>query len=130
MNRIRQIALGASPAFLLILLFSLFGCGRKDDLNKARVVVDTSLNCWMQGEDPQLLAGQGIEIADPDWQSGHRLLDFTVKDASSLPQQGPRVVVVLSMQDKRGKKMDAEVAYEVLLTDKVKIGRDAFHVAP
>ena len=106
------------------------GCGKKDDLNKAKTVVETALDSWKKAENPQQLVGQGIEITDPDWQAGHRLLEFAVKSASSQPQQGPRVIVVLTMQDKTGKKVDTEVAYEVILTDKAKIGRDAFHVGP
>ena len=122
-NNVLRIAV-----FALSVLALSSGCGRKDDLNKARSVVETSLNSWKMAEDPNKLVTQGIEINDPDWQSGQQLLGYSVKSVSSQPQQGPRVVVVLNMQDKSGKKIDTEVAYEVILTDKAKIGRDVFHV--
>jgi hypothetical protein len=89
------------------------------------------------GHEPPLLETHGvadgpgaraaITIAEPDWQAGYRLLDYELKDASAQPQQGPRVVVVLNLQDRAGKKVNKEVAYEVILEDKVRIGRDAFH---
>ena len=55
-----------------------------------------------------------------------------MKNASAQPQQGPRVVVMLHLQDRAGKKVSKEVAYEVIFKDqnKVSIGRDAFHVGP
>jgi hypothetical protein len=114
---------------LLALAAAFSGCKSKDDLPKARSLVETALNSWKNGEDSKLLVSQNIEIVDPDWLAGQRLLDFTVKDAASQPQQGPRVVVVLNLQNRAGKKVETEVAYEVIMKDKIaKIGRDAFHV--
>ena len=115
-------------AAFFLLLTAVSGCGRKDDLKKAQTVVETSLNSWKNGETPDKLVSQGIDITDQDWKAGNKLLDYSIKSAMSQPQQGPRVVVMLNMQTKRGKKVNTEVAYEVILTDKAKIGRDAFHV--
>lgn len=113
----------------MVLLAVICACKAKDDLPKSRSNVETALNSWKKGEDAKTLVGQGIEIVDPDWMGGKRLLDFTIKDAASLPQQGPRVVVVLTLQERTGKKIETEVAYEVIQKDKMaKIGRDAFHV--
>jgi hypothetical protein len=81
-----------------------------------------------QFETAAKLVGQGIEITDEDWKAGNKLLNFSIKNASSQPQQGPRVVVLLNMQRRNGKKVDSEIAYEVILADKVKISRDAFHI--
>ncbi len=114
-------------AFVNLALSS--GCKSKDDLPKSRSVVETALNSWKNGEDPKLLANQNIEMTDPDWAAGAKLLDFTVKDASSQPQQGPRVIVVLNLQDRAGRKKESEIAYEVIQSGKQsKVGRDAFHV--
>lgn len=104
------------------------GCGPKDDLKKAQTVVETALNSWKNGEKSAQVVAQGIDIVDDDWKAGHKLIDFAVKSVSSQPQQGPRVVVVLNLQRRTGKKLDSEVAYEVIMTDKVKISRDPFHV--
>jgi len=114
-------------AFML-LLAALAGCSAKEDLGKARSSVETCLNAWKQGGDPKTLASQGIEFTEPDWIAGNKLVDFTVKNASSQNQQGPRVVVVLNMKTRAGKKLNSEVAYEVLFKEKIQIGRDAFHV--
>lgn len=115
----------AAGAGLLALV--ILGCGGDAvDLDKAKTAVTTSLSKWKDKGTPQQL--EGIDIADPDWSGGYQLLDFRIKDAAAQPQQGPRVVVVLNLKDRRGKKMDKEVAYEVIIGDKIKIGRDAFHV--
>jgi hypothetical protein len=110
-----------------VTLFVL-GCGAGADLEKPRTAVESFLDRWKNGETPRQGAGADTEIADPDWEAGYRLLDFKVTEVSAQPQQGPRVVVVLSLQNRAGKKMNKEVAYEVILHDKVRIGRDAFHV--
>jgi hypothetical protein len=116
---------------LVFLLVFIGGCG-KVDLDRASKVVKTSLEAWKGGGNPQQLTEQGIEIAEPDWKAGYRLLDYELKNASAQPQQGPRVVVVLQLQDRAGKKVSKEVAYEVIFKEqnKVSIGRDAFHVGP
>jgi hypothetical protein len=106
----------------------LGGCGAKEDLGKARSSVETCLAAWKKGDQPKSLVTQGIEISDPDWSEGKKILDYSVKDASSQTQQGPRVVAVLNLQNRAGKKTTTEVAYEVLFKDRIQIGRDAFHV--
>jgi hypothetical protein len=122
--------LGSTVFVALLVVVS--GCGTKPDLNRAEQVVRTALEAWKGGGNPQQLADQAIEIAEPDWKAGFRLLDYQLKDASAQPQQGPRVVVVLTLQGRAGKKLSKEVAYEVIFKDqdKASIGRDAFHVGP
>ena len=120
--------LGSTAPVALLVFFC--GCGAKAELGRAEQVVKTSLEAWKAAETPQQLTDRAIDIAEPDWKAGYRLLDFQVKNASAQPQQGPRVVVVLTLQNRAGKKLSKEVAYEVIFKDhnKVSIGRDAFHV--
>lgn len=115
----------------LLLIFLMCGCGSGANLSKSQESVKLSLDKWKAGETPQQLKALGIDMADPDWSAGYRLLDFQMKDVSAQPQQGPRVVVQLNMQSRAGKKADREVAYEVIFkdSDKISIGRDAFHVS-
>ena len=115
---------------LVALLVLVCGCGTKPDLDRAEKVVRTSLDAWKGGGTPKQLTDQGIEIVDPDWKAGLRLLDYELKNASAQPQQGPRVVVVLHLRNRAGKKVSKEEAYEVIFKDqnKVSIGRDAFHI--
>jgi hypothetical protein len=118
-----------TPASLSFVLAAFVtGCGASADLDKAKAVVETSLNKWKQAGKPQELTQQAIDIAEPDWKAGYRLLDYELKNVSAQPQQGPRIVVQLNLQDRAGKKLSKQVAYEVILGDKVRIGRDAFHV--
>jgi hypothetical protein len=115
----------------VVLLAFVSGCGTPPELDRAEKVVRTALEAWKGGGKPQQLTEQAIDIVDPDWKAGYRLLDFQVKKSSDQPQQGPRVVVVLNLQTRAGKKVNKEVAYEVLFKDenKVSIGRDAFHIS-
>lgn len=111
-----------------VLLMLICGCGTRVDLNKAQATVKVALEKWKEGGTPTQLTNQSIDITDPDWNAGFKLLDFQVKNASEQPQQGPRVVVVLNLQDRAGRKVHREVAYEVISGDRVRIGRDAFHI--
>src|SRR6476660_944507 len=115
---------------VLVAFIPLSGCGPRADLGRAEDVVKTSLEAWKGGENPQQLTGRSIDIAEPDWKAGYRLIDYQVKNASSQPQQGPRVVVVLTLQGRGGKTLSKEVAYEVIFKDgnRASIGRDAFHI--
>src|SRR5688572_31391065 len=113
----------------LTLMALIAGCGGGPDLDKSKAVVKTALDKWKSGALPADLNSDSITINDPDWLSGAKLLDYELKDASGQPQQGPRVIVKLNLQNRAGKKLDKEVAYEVLTKDdKTTIGRDAFHV--
>src|SRR5262245_61107817 len=105
---------------LVVLLVVASGCGPGVDLGRAEKVVRTSLEAWQGGGSPQQLTDQGIEIAEPDWQAGSRLLGFQLKDVTAQPQQGPRVVVVLNLESRAGKKVSKEVAYEVLFKEQNK----------
>jgi hypothetical protein len=112
-----------------VLLSLIVGCGGGPDLDKSKTVVTTALDKWKAGATPADLSGDGITITDPDWRAGAKLLAYELKDASGQPQQGPRVVVTLNVQDRAGKKHNKEVAYEVRVEDgKATIGRDAFHL--
>src|SRR5262245_65013218 len=104
-------------AIVAVVITLAAGCGPKPDLGRAEEVVKTSLEAWKGGQKPQQLTDRAIDIAEPDWKAGYRLLDFQVKTASSQPQQGPRVIVVLTLQNRAGKKLDKEVAYEVIFKD-------------
>jgi hypothetical protein len=119
-----------TAGFAFCLLAFVPGCGPKDDLKKARSVVETALESWKKAEKSKDLTSRGVEIQDEDWDAGQKLLDFNIKSVASMPQQGPRAVVTLNLQSKAGKKKDKEVAYEVILNDKTmsKIRRDPFHV--
>ena len=107
----------AAAAGLLGLLIASCGGGQVVDVDKAKSAVTTSLTKWKEKGTPDQLTG--IEIADPDWSAGLQLVDFQVKETSTPAQQGPRVVVVLNLKNRAGKKIDREVAYEVLIKDKI-----------
>src|SRR5207302_525453 len=106
------------------------GCGKdpaKQALAKAEVAVDEMLDAWARGEAPEKLAeGRSIRASDPDWKAGYRLSSFLsveAKPADGKPDH-VRCRVALSLQDRKGKKVDKEVVYDVQMSDPIVIGRD------
>src|SRR5262249_5146278 len=119
--RLEEISMYRGALAPLSLLLFVAGCGSGDNLDRASNVVTTALTEWKNGGSPQKLVERGIDIAEPDWNSHYRLLDFKVDDASEQPQQGPRVVVVLNLQSPKGAKLTREVAYEVIMKSKQRV---------
>src|SRR5688572_7855521 len=89
-------------------LLAVCGCASGPNLEKAEESVKVALEKWKEGGSPKQLLSQDIDIADPDWKAGYRLLDYQMKSTTAQPQQGPRVVVVLKLQDSGGKKVSKE----------------------
>jgi hypothetical protein len=91
--------------------------------------VEQFLDAWSRGEPPDKFAGpdQPVQAADPDWRAGYRLLSFLSVEARPSPD-GPdhfRCRVALSLRDRKGRKVDKEVVYDVRLGEKTVIGRAA-----
>ena len=115
-------------AWKLAFVVGVCGCGGGPDLNKADAAVQTALTAWKSKSTPEALAAEhAIDILEPDWRAGYRLVDFEMKQASAQPQQGPRVVAKLTLQRPTGKQITKEVAYEVLFKERTSIGRDPYH---
>ncbi len=104
------------------------GCGSSQQpVEKAEAIVDRVLDAWTRGEpasrfeDPK----QSIQVTDPDWKAGCRLLSFLAIEAKQTQETTPHVRcrVALSLQDRKGKKVDKEVVYDVQLGNKILIGR-------
>jgi hypothetical protein len=116
---------------LALPLTCLLGCGKATppaDLDWARTHVQAGLDAWKKGQRPETLKNQSpaIDFQDQDWRAGLALLNYQLKDTKPESDQVPRCWVVLTLQDRRGKKFDKEVVYAV---DKAKltIGRDPFY---
>ena len=122
---------GSGRGFLLPLFFLMAtGCGTTvppSPTDKAEAVVERFLDAWTRGDSPEKFAeaNPSIQVTDPDWKAGYRLLSFLGKDAKQSQQTPPRFLcrVSLSVQDRKGKKLDKEVAYDVRMEEKIVIGR-------
>jgi hypothetical protein len=104
------------------------GCGKaQQPADKAEKIVERFLDAWSRGEAPDKFAGTDgpIQGADPDWKAGHKLLSFLTSDLKPSPEMPDhiRCRVALSLQDKRGKRWDKEVEYDVQLGEKCVITR-------
>ncbi len=115
---------------LIFSISSTLGCGKNDPkqlTQKAERDVDTFLDAWSRGEPADAFAGtdRPIQGTDPDWKEGHRLLSFLCDETKQSEEQPDRVRcrVALALQDKKGKKWERKVVYEVLLGEKTTIRR-------
>lgn len=115
-------------AILSVLLAS--GCGKNDpnkSVHKAERDVEEFLDAWSRGEPPDRFAGNDgpVQGTDPDWKAGYRLLSF-LSDEAKPSQDTPnrvRCQVALSLQDKKGRKWDKKVVYDVQVGEKSVISR-------
>ncbi|MCI0456171.1 MAG: hypothetical protein L0Z62_04220 [Gemmataceae bacterium] len=119
----------------LTLVVPLSGCGGKRglsqaDLDRARQAVEASLETWKKGEPAAKLSALNppVQMTDPDWKAGSKLLKHEIKKTEGLQGENARCWVVLSVQDRKGRKSDKDAVYEVNLGGgKVVIGRDPFN---
>ena len=108
------------------------GCGKKappQPAEKAERMVEVFLDAWSRGEPADKFsdAENPIQGTDPDWKAGYRLLSFLSADAKQNENQPDHILcrVSLYLQDKKGKKQEKTVVYDVQLGEKSVIHRAA-----
>lgn len=127
MPRYLLSALVAAAALLALLP----GCGGppRGLPEKAEAAVNDFLDAWTRGEPPERFAdpGRPVQGGDPEWQAGHRLLSFLIADSKVSQESPPRVRcrASLSLQDRKGRKLERDVLYDVQLGPPVVIARAA-----
>ncbi len=106
------------------------GCGRgppKQPAEKAEAVVEQFLDAWSRGDSPERFAApdRPIQVTDPDWRAGYRLVSFLGVEARQSPDSPDHVRCrfALSLRDRKGRKVDKEVVYDVKLGDTTVIAR-------
>lgn len=130
MQRARQLVPNVTA--LAVLLATASGCGRsvsQKELDRARNAVDDGLRAWQQGERPESLLRHDppIQFRDDDWKKGLRLTDYEIKNADgSAGDLTPRCQVRLTLQDRRGKKVEKSVVYNIDYKETVAIVRDPY----
>jgi hypothetical protein len=117
-------------AGLALLVLVALGCGKgppKQPAERAEAVVEQFLDAWSRGDTPEQFAAAGrpVEATDPDWRAGCRLLSFLAAESRQGPD-GPdhfRCRFALSLRDRKGRKVDKQVVYDVKLGEKSVIAR-------
>ncbi len=117
-----------APALACLLLLAT-GCGRapseKDYLpaeQKARAALDSALAAWQNGQPAgKMAAASGtVEVADPEWKAGQKLLGYEILNAET-GNGPPRFAVKLRMAGPRGER---EVRYVVVGNDPLWVYRE------
>ncbi len=106
------------------------GCGKgppKQPAERAEAVVERFLDAWSRGDSPEQFAAPDgpVQATDPDWRAGYRLLSFLAADSQQGPD-GPdhfRCRFALSLRDRKGRKVDKQVVYDVKLGEKSVVAR-------
>ena len=118
------------PALFLLAALAV-GCGSgrpAADLERGKKAVVAALDSWKANEPPAKLK----ELPDPvefseELRTTHALTGYTVGKVDGTDPELIRVVVKLSLKDKKGKATDREVAYEVALKKPVVVCRDPYY---
>src|SRR5688572_22940949 len=83
----RRIVASRAAVWASCIGMALTGCGGKNyeppppaDPAAARVALEKSLGAWRSRVTPEeFLKAESITVADSDWRSGHRLIDFQIQ---------------------------------------------------
>jgi len=98
------------------------GCGGSagasnaaSDPARSREALTIALDAWRDGQAPGALRERTppIHVADQDWQSGLRLVDYRVEPGEKAVGYDMRWPVALSLKDERGKPVKRKASYTV-----------------
>jgi hypothetical protein len=99
-----------------------------EDLDWARSQIQAALDAWKNGQRPEALKNlsPALTFLDDDWKAGFQLLEYKLQDTFLEGDRVPRCRVLLTVRDRKGKKIRKEAVY---VADKAKqtIGRDPFY---
>lgn len=118
----------------MTLIVVSLGCGgtrsqSQQDLDEAQNAVKVALTAWKNKETRKALEStKSIQASDPDWTVGLRLLDFEIQKTEGVEGKSARSSVVLSLKDRKDRKIERSVIYEVTtMGDKKIVARDPFY---
>lgn len=118
------------PALLLLAALTV-GCGSgrpAADLERGKTAVVAALDAWKANDPPAKLKSlpDPVEFSE-ELRATHALTAYTLGKVDGSDPDFVRVVVKLSLKDKKGKTTDREVAYEVALKNPVVVCRDPYY---
>jgi hypothetical protein len=108
-------------AFGLFACLGLLGCSQQktppkpSDPATGREVLQKALAAWKAGESLEAFrrANPDVNVVDRAWQSGAKLLDFSIDEKTSMNGYDVRFTVQLSLQDPAGRKSAEKATYIV-----------------
>ncbi len=115
------------PTVVAILLAATMAAGCSADYTssaagRAEEALDIALRTWHRGEAAKKLKEKSIEMIDPDWNLGSKLVGFLLAGTETAGGK-QRCTVSLAIQDGAGNPLDKAVTYEITVQDKIFIRR-------
>lgn len=108
-----------SSSLLAILLLSAAGCPSPNPLspynsNQAEETLVLVLDAWKQGQAGALAKRKSpIRFEDEDYRNGSRLADYRIEKREMPLRPFNDVRVALSLRDRKGRKINKTVAYQI-----------------
>lgn len=120
-------------SIVLFTLLAAIGCGSRsrsrEDLDTARQAVESTLNAWKSNEPLKTFqAKSSIQVSDPDWSLGMKLLSYEIQSTDAPDGKNPRCRAILQLRDRKDRKIEREAIYEVSVDGEKKIvARELFY---
>jgi hypothetical protein len=110
---------------------ALIGCGGKNyeppaaaDPVAARAALEKALGAWRARVTPEeFLKAESITVADPDWRSEHRLIDFQIQAGEQALGSSIYWPVRLRVVGPRGQEQTFDVTYIIFTNPIIHISR-------
>jgi hypothetical protein len=125
----KRICIVWNAAAALIVIISAAGCGHSmgpdADPSEAVTVLQTALETWKRGEQPESLQGHSppIWFNEDDWKSGVKLIDYKLDNKTTMYGRQVRCLVNLTTE-KNNRKSERKIAYLVDTTPNRVIARE------
>lgn len=109
----------------------MMGCGSQRpeaDIERGRLAVSAALDAWKLKEPASKLKSlpAPVDFVE-EMRATHTLLEYSLGPIDARDQDVIRYSVTLKLTDKKGKKLDREVVYAVLLKNPVVVSRDPYY---
>lgn len=134
MNLFRTAMKVTTLAFVCGFVATLSGCGAPAgaagplDANRTMETLSKALSAWKSGAAHNALSQDNppIHVADEDWLSGAKLLDFVIDNTTAAQPIGAAMhhPVTLTLTDKRGRPVKRAVTYRVAVEPTASVIRE------
>ena len=108
------------------------GCGARapgsfssGDVDQAKSKLGAALDAWKEGKTPADLRGlkPSVYVSDQDWSAGRKLAEFRIDRVEKTTGPNPNIVVVLTLDEAKGKATKKQVVYSVTTAPAITIAR-------
>ena len=98
------------------------------DAPKARQALETALESWKKGTQPDELKNGSppMTVQDLDWMNGLKLMDYQIDENIKDEDANLRIPVKLTLKDTKGKEIKKQVRYVVGTSPSVTVFRELF----